>query len=114
MNPLNETIIKIGVILIGEVLLFAIFWTLRMYEDSKLKTNLKSVAKGLFERAFLTITFYLNLPVALVFFSALKLGTRLDEKNKSKYSNDQFLIGNMLSVLATIIYFLALKEKILL
>ncbi len=113
MNPLNDIMIKTGIIVIAEALLFLIFWVFGMYKHDRLSTNLKSVAKGLFERAFLTITFYLNLPVALVFFSALKLGTRLDEKNKSKYSNDQFLIGNMLSVLAAIIYFLALKEIIL-
>lgn len=109
MNPSNETLITISAILIGEIVLFAIFWLLGMYKNTRLKANLKSVAKGLFERGFLTLTFWLNFPVALVFFSALKLGTRLDEESQSKYSNDQFLIGNMLSVLVAIIYYLLLK-----
>lgn len=69
MNPLNETLITIAAKLIGEIVLFAIFWLLGMYKNTHMKANLKSVAKGLFERAFLTLTFCLNFPVALVFFS---------------------------------------------
>ncbi len=92
----------------GELLLFVIFWLLGMYRKGKFKDHLKSVFKGLFERAFLTLSFVFDFSVALVFFSALKLGTRLDKDSKSKFSNDQFLIGNMVSVLAVFLYSLLL------
>ncbi len=40
----------------------------------------------------------------IIFFGAIKLGTRLHEDNQNKISNDYFLIGNMISVGAVLGY----------
>lgn len=100
---------QVLLILLGELILFGLFCLFGMYRKGKFKDHLKSGLKGLFERTFLTLSFVFDFPVALVFFSALKLGTRLDEDSKNKFSNDQFLIGNMVSVLAAFLYALLIK-----
>lgn len=105
----DATLLQVLLILLGELILFGLFWLFGMYRKGKFKDHLKSVFKGMFERAFLTISFVFNFSVALVFFSALKLGTRLDEDSQNKFSNDQFLIGNMVSVLAAFFYYLLIK-----
>lgn len=105
----DGTIFHIVLIIAGELILFVIFWLLGMYRKGKIQDHIKSILKGLFERAFLTLTFVFDFSVALVFFSALKLGTRLDSDSKDKLSNDQFLIGNMVSVLAVFLYSLLIK-----
>jgi len=104
----DSTLFQVLLISAGEVILFLMFWLFGMYRKGKFKDHFKSVLKGMFERAFLTLSFVFDFSVALVFFSALKLGTRLDEDNKSTFSNDQFLIGNMVSVLAAFLYSLLL------
>ena len=106
----DSTLIQVLLIIAGEIILFVMFWLLGMYRKGKFKDHLKSVFKGLFERAFLTISFVFDFSVALVFFSALKLGTRLNEDSKNKFSNDQFLIGNMVSVLAAFLYSMILLQ----
>jgi hypothetical protein len=71
------------------------------------RIDLKSILKGLFERVFLTVSLINNLPHALTFFSALKLGTRLkhtEPDTESNKFNDYYLIGNLCSVLFAILY----------
>lgn len=63
---------------------------------------LMSVAKGILERALLYLALVNNIPTVIVMFGAIKLGTRLDSKEK-RVSNDYFLIGNFLSVLIVIV-----------
>jgi hypothetical protein len=96
-------------ILAIELLLIFFFNLIGMYRHKSFRTNLMALMKGIFERSFVTIGLMVDLPVAIVFFGALKLGTRLDDENKNSVSNDQFLLGNMASVLAAIMYSLMLK-----
>lgn len=86
----DSTLIQVLLIIAGEIILFGMFWLLGMYRKGKFKDHLKSVFKGLLERAFLTISFVFDFSVALVFFSALKLGTRLDEDSKTNFPMTSF------------------------
>lgn len=66
--------------------------------------------KGVLERFVLFVALYCSYTPMLVVFGALKLGTRLD--NKNHVSNDYFLIGNFISILVAIFY-VALHGRIL-
>ncbi|MEX2602461.1 MAG: hypothetical protein WD355_12475 [Balneolaceae bacterium] len=73
------------------------------------KTRLKSdenrvisIVKGVLERLFLITGLVIGFPQVIIAFGALKIGTRF-QKN-SKISNDYFLIGNFLSLLAALLY----------
>lgn len=76
--------------------------------DKHATVNLKSLLKGVVERTFLTICLVNNYPHALTLFGALKLGTRLKREDvnpaEGKSFNDYFLLGNMVSVAAAILY----------
>ena len=65
-----------------------------------------SVIKGILERFMLLIGFIAGIPTIVVFFGAIKLGTRLKEANETKITNDYFLIGNALSASVAIIEYL--------
>jgi len=88
-----------------EIIVTVAFMFMGMYKNRKLKSIFVSISKGLIERAFLTFGLISNLAVVIVFFSALKIGTRLTEDKESHISNDQFLVGNILSVGLSIIYY---------
>jgi hypothetical protein len=106
------------IIIILEVLLTIFYTIISPKKDNSKRFDVKSIVKGLVERAFLTYSLINNFPHALTLFGALKLGTRLksadDEKTEegikkeSKY-NDYFLIGNFVSVTLSIIYYNLLK-----
>lgn len=68
-----------------------------------------STFKGVLERFVLFIALLFNLSQILIVFGAIKLGTRLDAKDK--VSNDYFIVGNFTSILIAIFYFV-LYEKI--
>ena len=60
----------------------------------------------------LLIGFIASIPTIVVFFGAIKLGTRLKEVNETKITNDYFLIGNALSANVAIIEFLIYRTII--
>jgi hypothetical protein len=66
--------------------------------------TLSSVLRGVLERMFIYIVLLVDLPQGLAFFGALKIATRL--KDDDKISNDYFLVGNLVSVLIVIGYYL--------
>ena len=66
--------------------------------------SLSAVLRGVLERGFLFIILVIDLPQALAFFGALKIATRL--KDDDKISNEYFLVGNLISVLIVIGYYL--------
>lgn len=102
MNSLS--IIYFVLFILGcEILLVLLFWMIKMYSNNR-KEVLISIVKGILERGFLCIGLVLGIDVILIFFGALKIGTRLHEDKTSKISNDLFLVGNILSVLFAIIY----------
>jgi hypothetical protein len=65
-----------------------------------------SVLKGLIERGMLLLGFVASIPTIIVFFGAIKLGTRLKESSDSRISNDYFLIGNIASAIVVLLEFL--------
>jgi hypothetical protein len=95
-------------IVIAEILLSFFYQFLAGFVYKKTEFDLKSVLKGFLERIFLLIAFCENYPVALTFFGALKLGTRIkhNEQNAGETAkfNDYYLIGNLISVLAAFGY----------
>lgn len=108
---LFKTVVKIFVI---EVILFFIFWLMKFYKGGKFKNNFFSMLKGWLERGFICFGLLYDLEIIIVFFSALKIGTRLhEESSPSIISNDQFLIWNILSVTAGIIYSILIKSFLL-
>ncbi len=71
----------------------------------KLKSDenrILSVFKGLLERIFLITGLVLGFPQVIIAFGALKIGTRF--QRNSKISNDYFLIGNFISLMAALIF----------
>lgn len=100
-------ILSIGFILSEVVLAFAFAVIAQVYYNKIEGFEFKSIAKGTFERIFLTVALIHNLPHALTLFSALKLATRLKhqeaETDHNKF-NDYYLIGNLASVMVAIFY----------
>ncbi len=108
-------IIYLSVFLVGEIIAYFLFRFVDTYfrkkltsiEPAKTREDYIAIFKGVLERCFIYISLLNNLPHALTVFGALKIGTRLEEEKKHRVSNDYFFIGNMLSVLMAILYYLA-------
>jgi hypothetical protein len=62
------------------------------------------VTKGWLERLFLFLCLVYGMPHALIAFGAIKIGTRVNDK-ENKVSNDYFFVGNMASLLLVIFYY---------
>lgn len=63
-----------------------------------------AVLKGSLERLTMFIGLLHDFPQILIAFSALKLGTRLHDEKDSQISNTYFLMGNLISIMLTMIY----------
>jgi hypothetical protein len=86
----------------GEIIAFFLFtWVRKKFSGGK-KVDW-SILKGLIERLMLLLGFVAAIPTVIVFFGAIKLGTRLKESNDSPISNDYFLIGNILSAIIVLL-----------
>lgn len=75
------------------------------FVKTRLKSDEKrviSTVKGVLERLVLITGLAIGFPQVIIAFGALKIGTRF-QKN-SKISNDYFLIGNFISLLAALVY----------
>ncbi len=72
--------------------------------------NLKDVLKGMLERLVLVVGLLSGYPHVITAFGALKIGTRIAE-GENKVSNDYFLVGNLISILAAIV-FVAISTKL--
>ncbi len=86
---------------VGEIIALLVFpFVIRNLQDTR-QTNLssqpanhdRSVAKG---GLMLLAGFVLNIPTTIVFFGAIKIGTRLKDDTTAPISNDYFLIGNFI------------------
>lgn len=64
----------------------------------------KDSLKGTIERIVITFALMNNIPHALIFFGAVKMGTRLKTETNSDDYNDFFLIGNLSSIGISILY----------
>lgn len=87
--------LKISIYIASELIAFLVFRPMRKF-FTKRKFDKKPVLYGIFERMFLYVSLLHGVGHALVFFGALKVGTRI--KADDKISNDYFLIGNLFSV----------------
>jgi hypothetical protein len=65
--------------------------------------------KGIVERLMMLTGLLAGFPHVLIAFSALKIGTRLRPDSDDAISNTYFLIGNIVSMLLTIVYALIIK-----
>jgi hypothetical protein len=105
------------VIVVGELILHALLvWISKFIgkssKDKKDKLSRTSVLKGILERAFILVCLFNSMAAALSLLGALKIATRIkDEENK--ISNDFFLIGNLVSILFAVAYFMVLRDFIL-
>ena len=108
------TIYKIAIFLVTFIVmeLFALYFfgfvknKFTKVEKPSNKEKDSSAIKGILERFMLLIGFIAGIPTIVVFFGAIKIGTRLKETNDNKISNDYFLIGNALSASLAIIEYL--------
>jgi hypothetical protein len=94
---------------VGELVAWGIFFLIRKWLAPAQIHNGFSMLKGLIERLMLYIGFVANIPTVIVFFGAIKIGTRLKEINNEKISNDYFLVGNAVSAIIAISEFIAFK-----
>lgn len=99
---MDKNLINIAIYVVGELAALLVFFLITMMFQKKL--TLSSVLRGALERAFLFIILIVDLPQGLAFYGALKIATRL--KDDDKISNDYFLVGNLVSVLIVIGYYL--------
>lgn len=97
--------------LLMEALVSLVFYILNksVFTNKKVKEqaplNRKDILKGILERIFLIIGLLNGYPHVITAFAALKIGTRINDK-EHKISNDYFLIGNLISLLAALIFVL--------
>ncbi|MDR4503303.1 MAG: hypothetical protein MRK01_00745 [Candidatus Scalindua sp.] len=90
----------------GELISLVIFSLIQKYLGplNDRKSKKLSTAKGILERLTLFIGLLQGFPQIIIAFSALKLGTRLHEEKELHISNTYFLVGNLTSILISMIY----------
>lgn len=78
------------------------YFTGKRFWQELLSLNIENV-KGFVERGLLVLGIYKGLPHVIIFFGALKIGSRLDSTNKCKATNNYFILGNLISVIIAIL-----------
>jgi len=100
-----------GIFAAGEIIAAIVFYFIRRkYEGKKVHGSANPFVKGVLERFMIFLGLSCDLPTIIVFFGALKLGTRLKEHQDSRLSNDYFLVGNVLSATIAIMDHLVFKN----
>lgn len=108
------TFLKIVIaVVVGEVLIHVLLYVISRFigKTNKDKISRTSVLKGVLERFFVVVTLWFGLTHALTLLGALKIATRIKD-TEDKVSNDFFLIGNLVSVLAAIGYWFFIKSLV--
>lgn len=105
---MNTSWIVVGIITGTELFSIALFTAIARLSKSSKSVNAGSIAKGLFERAFIVFALLSDYPQALTLFAALKIGTRIKDDNH--ISNDYYLVGNLISVSLAIFYTLLIQH----
>lgn len=99
------------VVLVGELVAhFAVFnWLNNKFGVDSNRQNLAQM-KGHLERILLFISFAAQVPQVVIAFAALKLGLWFQPENMAdndkRISRDYFLLGNLISILLALIYYL--------
>ncbi|MDN5216747.1 hypothetical protein QQ020_32050 [Fulvivirgaceae bacterium BMA12] len=89
----------------GEVIATAIYFLVGVLGKEKgAKLSGLGILKGGLERIFLFLSLTNGFPQSLIVFGTLKIATRF--KKESKISNDYFLIGNLISLMLGISYYM--------
>ncbi len=101
----------IGIIAAGEVLIHVVLFIISrlIRKTNRDKITGTSIFKGLLERAFILVTLSHDLVASLTLLGALKIATRIRD-HEDKVSNDFFVIGNLVSVMFGIAYFIFSKN----
>jgi hypothetical protein len=94
---------------LGELMASVAFYYIRKKFEKGTRLQTLSLFKGLLERFAMLLGLVAGLPTIIIFFGAIKLGTRLKEHQDSLVSNDYFLIGNLTSVLFAVFEYLIYK-----
>jgi hypothetical protein len=87
----------------GEVIALVAFIVIKSKLATETNFTNRGFLKGLLERLLLLLGFVLAIPTIVVFFGAIKLGTRLKADEKEKISNDYFLVGNVVSAMIALL-----------
>lgn len=95
----------LAIFLTGEACAFFAFLFVKKVFEKKWRwcIDLQTV-KGWLERLFLFLCLALGLPHALIAFGALKIGTRVNDR-ENRVGNDYFFIGNIISLLLVVSYY---------
>lgn len=99
-----------GIFAAGEIVAGIIFYFIRKRYEGKKASGASALVKGILERFMIFLGLCNDLATVIVFFGALKLGTRLKEHQDSKLSNDYFLIGNVISATIAIIDYVIFRH----
>ncbi|TFG75239.1 MAG: hypothetical protein E4H23_10955 [Chrysiogenales bacterium] len=115
-----------AIFLMGEMVAYFVFLLVKKRFEKKWQWRIDlQMIKGWLERSFLFLCLVYNLPHALIAFGAIKIGTRVNDKDdmggidnidstditgnkgnmRNKVSNDYFFVGNMVSLLLVILYY---------
>ncbi len=99
-------IVKFFIILLcGEVILAGLFVIINLLlKNSPKLFSWKSVIKGVLERLVMFFALVQGFDNIIMFFAAIKLGTRLKQDEETPISNEYFLIGNLVSIGSVITY----------
>lgn len=112
---MTDVFLKLLLILgVGELSLHLVLFLISKFigKSNKDKMNRTSVLKGVLERAFILGALHYNMPSALTLLGALKIATKIKDHD-DKVSNDFFLIGNLISILFGMAYYVLIKDFVL-
>ncbi len=100
------------ILIVGEAVSVGPFYLInRSFNQGQKGVSIQSIIKGNVERLFLFLLLVNSLPQSFIVFGALKIATRLKDQS-DKISNDYFLIGNLVSLILSIAYYLIYKQGI--
>jgi len=107
MNPLFSFLVIFG---IGEITAYMVFRLLIFFLQGTLTwTPDRQCLKGILERLFLFLCLAMAIPQGVIAFAALKVGARFT-KDAREITADYFFIGNIVSLLFAVAYYLIWKQ----
>ena len=77
------------------------YFSIKRLKEEIFSFNIENT-KGILERALLVVGLYFGITHVIIFFGAIKIGSRLDSSNSNKATINYFIIGNIISVLIAI------------
>ena len=105
------TLQLVGILAAGELVIHLLLFLISKFigKVNKDKISKTSILKGVLERIFIVVSLHLGMTQSLTLLGALKIATRIRD-TEDRVSNDFFLIGNLVSVLFGIMYYLLLTH----